>query len=78
MSFIRPGAFESGRFNRDMKGLQAMRAGGRGQGGIFYGARHERRSILPLPGVNFPPFGFDISGGNIPKYFQISCDYFCL
>ncbi len=46
--------------------------------GIFYSATRERRSLLPFPDAISRLFRFDISGGNIPKYFQISCDYFCL
>ncbi|NIE56972.1 hypothetical protein F3J12_08860 [Burkholderia sp. Ax-1735] len=48
------------------------------ESGIFYRTENERRSLLPLSSACSPLFRFDISGGNIPKYFQISCDYFCL
>ncbi|MDN7428962.1 MULTISPECIES: hypothetical protein [unclassified Burkholderia] len=46
--------------------------------GIFYAAARKRRSLLPLSAGIYALFRLDISGGNIPKYFQISCDYFCL
>jgi hypothetical protein len=48
------------------------------RGGIFYVVARERRSLLPFPRAIYSLFRFDISRGNIPKYFQISCDYFCL
>ncbi|CAD9229087.1 hypothetical protein BCEN4_930004 [Burkholderia cenocepacia] len=46
--------------------------------GIFYVAAQKRRSLLPFLGVVYSLFRLDISGRNILKYFQISCDYFCL
>ncbi|MBR7973558.1 hypothetical protein KDX01_10585 [Burkholderia vietnamiensis] len=49
-----------------------------GRCGIFYGTPSQRAVVIAA----FPPFlccaSRDISYGNIPKYFQISCDYFCL
>ncbi|CAM2173987.1 hypothetical protein BO443_200049 [Burkholderia orbicola] len=48
------------------------------QSGIFYVVARKRRSLLPFLGIVYSLFRLDISGRNIPKYFQISCDYFCL
>ncbi|ENH6339843.1 hypothetical protein ABWH74_003202 [Burkholderia vietnamiensis] len=49
-----------------------------GRCGIFYGTPNQHAVVIAA----FPPFiccaSRDISYGNIPKYFQISCDYFCL
>ncbi|WP_156440273.1 MULTISPECIES: hypothetical protein [unclassified Burkholderia] len=58
--------------------LAAGRARQAVQSGIFYTAAAEGRSLLPFSDAIYTLFRFDISGRNIPKYFQISCDYFCL
>ncbi len=46
--------------------------------GSFYGIDEAMRSFLPPCSVIDDPFLIGIRNGNIPKYFQISCDYFCL
>jgi len=78
MSFIRPKTFEYRSFQSRHERFAGRALRRAGRSGIFYGSMRERRSLFPLCGGYFALFRCDISRGNIPKYFQISCDYFCL